>query len=40
MAIDDASWFIREHPAGVDVERVRELRTSLEMQQERQLQVK
>ncbi|MFO0977801.1 MAG: transglutaminase family protein [Planctomycetaceae bacterium] len=40
MAIDDATWFIQEQPAGVDVERVRELRTSLELQQERQQQVK
>jgi regulator of sirC expression with transglutaminase-like and TPR domain len=36
MAIEDASWFISEQPAGVDVERVRELRQSLEMQLERQ----
>ncbi len=40
MAIDDATWFIQEQPGGVDVERVRELRTSLELQQERQQQVK
>jgi len=40
MAIDDATWFIQEQPSGVDVERVRELRTSLELQQERQQQVK
>lgn len=40
MAIDDASWFIQEQPPGVDVERVRELRTTLEMQQDRQQQVK
>ena len=36
MAIEDASWFISEQPSGVDVERVRELRQSLEMQLERQ----
>jgi len=36
MAIEDAGWFISQQPAGVDVERVRDLRQSLEMQLERQ----
>jgi regulator of sirC expression with transglutaminase-like and TPR domain len=36
MAIRDADWFIRNVNAGVDVERVRELRQSLETQLERQ----
>jgi regulator of sirC expression with transglutaminase-like and TPR domain len=40
MAIDDASWFISEQPPGVDVERVRELRQSLETQLERQQAVR
>jgi len=32
MAIDDADWFIRTQPDGVDVERVRQLRQTLEEQ--------
>jgi serine protease Do len=32
MAIDDADWFIRTKPDGVDVERVRQLRQTLEEQ--------
>lgn len=36
MAIRDADWFIKNQNAGVDVERVRELRQTLEMQLERQ----
>lgn len=32
MAIDDADWFIRTQPEGVDVERVRQLRQTLEDQ--------
>jgi regulator of sirC expression with transglutaminase-like and TPR domain len=35
MAIRDASWFINNPTPGVDVERVRELRNSLELQLER-----
>ena len=33
MAIDDANWFITEQPDGVDIERVRQLRQTLEEQQ-------
>jgi len=32
MAIDDADWFIKTQPDGVDVERVRQLRQTLEEQ--------
>ncbi|MFM7057442.1 MAG: transglutaminase family protein [Planctomycetota bacterium] len=32
MAIDDADWFIRTQPDGVDIERVRQLRQTLEEQ--------
>jgi regulator of sirC expression with transglutaminase-like and TPR domain len=32
MAIEDADWFIRTQPDGVDVERVRQLRQTLEEQ--------
>lgn len=35
MAIRDATWFINNPTSGVDVERVRELRNSLELQLER-----
>ena len=35
MAIRDAGWFINNPPPGVDVERVREFRNSLELQLER-----
>jgi regulator of sirC expression with transglutaminase-like and TPR domain len=35
MAIRDASWFITNPTPGVDVERVRELRNSLELQLDR-----
>jgi regulator of sirC expression with transglutaminase-like and TPR domain len=36
MAIADAEWFISEHPDGVDVERVRQLKQTLLDQQEQQ----
>jgi regulator of sirC expression with transglutaminase-like and TPR domain len=32
MAIEDADWFIRTQPDGVDIERVRQLRQTLEQQ--------